>query len=187
MKDLMKEGLHDQAHGANMKDLMLEDRFDMIRQEDKGFIVAFTDKMSELGYGFDGKIGDGFCWGKYMVIYTKSGIRNKNVLARIYIREDGIVLRLYFNKVDAQREFIENAPSHIKDVFSGESGRCNHCRNEKDGACKFRKTYVIDGIFIEKCNGMTFEFREPDTGKLDDYMDLIRAFLVSGKKKVSGT
>jgi hypothetical protein len=174
------EEQHDKARGINMKDLMLEDRFGMIQQKDKDFIVAFNEEMSKLGNGFDGKIGDGFCWGKYMIIYAKIGIRNKNVLARIYIREDGIVLRLYFNRIDEHRGFIENAPFYIKDVFTGESGRCNHCHNEKDGTCKFRKTYVIDGIFIEKCNGMTFEFREPNIGKLIDYMELIREFLMGG-------
>ncbi len=165
-----------------MKDLMMEDRFGMIRQEDKDFIVAFTDEMSELGYDFGGKIGDGFCWGKYMIIYTKRRVKNNPVLARIYIREDRIVLRLYFNKIDEHRGYLEKSPGHIKDVFIGEYGRCNHCHNEKDGACKFRKTYVIDGVFIEKCNGMTFEFWDPNVVKLPDYMDLIREFLMGGKK-----
>lgn len=78
----------------------------MIQQADKEFIVAFTKEMSKLGYGFDGKIGDGFCWGKYMIIYAKTGVKNKDVLARIYIREDGIVLRLYFNRIDEHRDNI---------------------------------------------------------------------------------
>ena len=44
---------------------------------------------------FGGKIGSGYCWGKYMVIYRKSGVKSENVYARIYMRDADIVLRLF--------------------------------------------------------------------------------------------
>ena len=159
-----------------MNDILMEERFYFVSHHDKAFIQAFNDKMTQLGYDFGNKIGSGYCWGKYMLIYTKSGVKSKNVYARIYIRDSSIVLRLFFNAIDKHRVFIENAPAHIKEVFVGPYGNCKHCQNEKDGACRFRKTYTIDGRVIEKCNGNTFEFHDPDIHKLSDYIALFTEF-----------
>lgn len=166
-----------------MKTLLSTDKFDFISAEHKEFIVAFTEEIAKLGYGFGDEIGLGYCWGKYMIIYAKLGVKNKQVAARIYIRENAIVLRLYLNQIDKHRVYIENAPNFIKDVFTGEHGMCNHCHNEKEGLCKFRKTYTIDHIFIEKCNGITFEFWQPDLEKLPEYMGLLREFYLAKKKE----
>ena len=65
-----------------MDDILKEERFDFISNDDKAFILAFNDAMTKLGYDFGNKIGSGFCWGKYMVIYTRSGVKSKNVYAR---------------------------------------------------------------------------------------------------------
>ena len=105
-----------------MHDLLQEGRFDFIANHDKGFILAFNDAMTNLGYDFDGRIGSGFCWGKYMIIYTKSGVKSKKVFARIYIRDESIVLRLFFSAVDKHREYIEIAPAHIKEVVTVQHG-----------------------------------------------------------------
>lgn len=40
----------------------------------------------------------------------------------------------------------------LVDVFIGPHGQCSHCHNEKEGQCRFRKSYTIGGTFIEKCN-----------------------------------
>ena len=83
--------------------------------------------MNIIDYDFGGSIGDGYCWGHYMVIYS----RNKKVIARIFIRDKGIkiwggkehkwnnciVLRLFFNNIDKHMKYIEAAPSHIKSPF----------------------------------------------------------------------
>jgi hypothetical protein len=159
-----------------MNDILKEDRFNFIGSREKGFIVAFNDEMSRLGYGFGDKIGSGYCWGRYMIIYTKSGGKSKKVFARIYIREDGIVLRLFFSEIDKHREYIERAPAHIKGVFVGEHGNCKHCHNDRDGVCRFRKTYTIDNRLIEKCNGITFEFPDPRVECMGDYMNLFTEF-----------
>ena len=111
-----------------------------------------------------------------MIIYSKSGIKSKKIIARIYIKDDCIILRLYLNKIDKHRNYIENTPEHIKSVFINDNGRCDHCHNENNGKCKFRKAYTLDGKFIEKCNGKTFEFHHPNIEKLEDYLELLSEF-----------
>jgi hypothetical protein len=159
-----------------MNNIVSDERFNFISKDDKAFILAFNDEMFQLGYDFGDKIGSGFCWGKYMIIYSKSGVKSKNVVARIYIRDTSIVLRLFFNKVDAHREYIEKAPAHIKDVFVGDYGNCKHCHNEKAGVCKFRKTYTLEDRVIDKCNGNTFEFPNPRVQEIHDYINLFTEF-----------
>ncbi len=159
-----------------MDTILKEARFDFISNNDKAFIMAFNGEMSQLGYDFGDTIGSGFCWGKYMIIYRKAGAKSKNVFAQIYIRETSIVLRLFFSSVDKHRAYIEDAPSHIKEVFTGDYGNCRHCHNDKNGVCKFRKKYTIDNRRIEKCNGNTFEFQNPGVNKIHDYLALFTEF-----------
>jgi hypothetical protein len=166
-----------------MKVFLNEERFDFISSDNKSFILAFDNEMNQLGYDFGGKIGSGYCWGKYMLIYRKSAVKSERVYARIYIRDESIVLRLFLNDIDKHRALIENAPPHIKDPFINDHGRCQHDKNEKDGSCRFRKSYTIDGQFIEKCNGITFEFHQPNLEKLPDYLALFTEFYP--KKKMS--
>lgn len=159
-----------------MNTILKEERFHIISEENKAFILAFNDEITKLGYDFGGNIGSGFCWGPYMIIYSKSAVKNKQVAARIYIRENSIVLRLFLNKIDKHREYIENSKDFIKSAFINDYGTCNHCRNEKEVLCKFRKSYTLDNRFIEKCNGLTFEFWEPNLDKLSDYISLLKEF-----------
>jgi hypothetical protein len=159
-----------------MLDLLKEKRFEFVSSLDKGFILAFNNEMTNLGYDFGNQINSGYCWGKYMIIYTRSGVKNKKVFARIYLREESIALRLFFSAIDKHREYIENSPAHIKEVFIGEHGNCQHCHNDKDGACRFRKTYTINDRLMEKCNGVTFEFHDPGIQQLPDYMALFTEF-----------
>lgn len=164
-----------------MKNILTEERFNILSEENKAFILAFDNEISKLGYDFGGNIGNGYCWGKYMIIYSKVGVKSKQVVARIYIRENSIVLRLFLSKIDKHREYIENAQEYIKDVFTGEHGKCNHCHNDKGGICKFRKTYTLENNYIEKCNGITFEFWEPNLEKLPGYMGLLKEFYLIKK------
>lgn len=164
-----------------MANFLKEQRFDFISASDKRFILAFDSEMTRRGYGFGGKIGSGYCWGKYMVIYTKSGVKSKKVFARIYIRDESIVLRFFFNDIDKHRSYIETSPAHIKEVFVGDHGNCKHCHNEKDGNCRFRKSYTIDERFIEKCNGNTFEFYDLSFQRMEDYMNLFSEFYPNRK------
>ncbi len=159
-----------------MNTILSEERFNFISASNKAFIIEFNNELSKHGYDFGGNIGNGFCWGRYMIIYSKAGVKSKKVIARIYIRDTSIVLRLYFNAIDKHKEYIENVKPYIKEVFTGEHGKCNYCHNDNNGVCKFRKTYSIDNKFIEKCNGITFEFAEPNLEKLPDYLNLIKEF-----------
>lgn len=168
-----------------MKNILAEERFNFISSEDKDFIIVFDNEISKLGYGFGDNIGSGYCWGKYMIIYSKLGVKNKQVAARIYIRENSIVLRLFLNKIDKHREYIENAKPFIRDVFTGEHGKCQRCHNDKGGTCKFRKTYTLNNNYIEKCNGITFEFWESNLEKLPDYMGLLKEFYPVRKMKTA--
>lgn len=167
-----------------MKAILEEERFNIVSVENKAFILAFDDEISKLGYGFRGNIGCGACWGKYMIIYSKIGVKSKQVAARIYIRENSIVLRLFLNGIDNHREYIENTKPFIKEVFTGEHGKCHHCHNDKGGICKFRKTYTLEDNYIEKCNGITFEFCEPNLERLPDYIGLLKEFYTV--RKING-
>ena len=169
-----------------MADFLDEARFDFIGAEDKVFIRAFDAEMNRLGYDFGATIGSGYCWGRYMLIYTRSGAKSKNVTARIYLADRGITLRLFLNGVDKHRAFIERAPAHIKEVFTGEYANCQRCHNDKNGICKFRKSYTVDGRLIDKCNGMTFEFHHPEARYLADYLALFTEFYPA-KKSVKMT
>jgi hypothetical protein len=156
--------------------MLSEEKFSFISENDKDFILAFDNEISKIGYDSGGNIGSGYCWGKYMIIYSKTGVKSKKIIARIYIREKNIVLRIFLNKIDDHQRFIESAPGYIKDVFTGMYGRCEHCKNQKGDNCKFRKTYTIDNQLIEMCNGIAFEFWEPTLKKLPDYMRLLSEF-----------
>ncbi len=164
-----------------MQNLLNEDRFAYLSSADKTFIVAFNDELARLGYDSGGKIGSGYCWGRHMIIYTKSRVKSKNVYARIYLRETNIVLRLFLSGIDKHHEFIEKASPRIKEVFTGEYANCRHDRDDGDGKCQFRKTYTIDGRLIEKCNGLTFEFPNPRLDELQQYIDLFTEFFPKKK------
>lgn len=165
-----------------MTDFLEHSDYDFISHEDKAFIYGYDDEMSRLGYDFGGKVGPGYCWGRYMLIYTKSGVKSKKVYARIYMREKGAVLRLFFNGIDKHREFVENTPATIKEVFIGPHGQCNHCEDKKDDQCIFRKSYTLDGRFIEKCSGVVFEFQQPRVEKIGDYIELFQEFYPPRRK-----
>lgn len=157
-----------------MDGILSGDEFSYLSAADKEFVRAFDRQMNEAGYDFGGQIGSGYCWGKHMLIYRRTGRRSQQVPARVYLRDkgNGLVLRMYFSNIDAHRAYIEAAPPFIKDAFTNEFGRCKHDHE----VCRFRKTYTIDGELIEKCNGLTFEFYDMDIAKIPDYMALLGEF-----------
>ncbi len=163
-----------------MGDRLLEERFSFISAIDQAFIRSFDEEMERLGYDYGGGIGDGYCWGKYMIIYSKKGAKTPKVVARIFIRESSIVLRLFFNQIDKHQAYIENAPEHIKAVFTGAHGACS-CNPKKEN-CRMRKTYVVDGVLYEKCSGVVFEFHNPTLEKTADYIALLREFYPTKKQ-----
>jgi hypothetical protein len=159
-----------------LKNLLTEEKVGFLSNPNKDFIKAFDEAMENLGFGSGEKISDGYCWGKYLISYSKTGTKTQRVVSRIYIRENSIVLRLFLNKIDDHRRFIEESPDFIREAFNGNYGRCKHCKNQKSGLCRFRKTYTLMDEVIERCNGFTFEFPEPTTEKLPEYMRLFSEF-----------
>jgi hypothetical protein len=166
-----------------ISDILSQDRFNPMSEADKQFIIDFDDAMKSIGYSFGGDITWGACWGKYQVIWSKVGVKTKQVTARVYIREDQIVLRLYFSKIDKHRSYIENAEDYIKQAFTKGYGDCGHCGNEKDGVCNYRKSYTIDDQLIDKCNGYVFEFYNPNHEKLSGYVNIMKEFYSKGVQK----
>lgn len=172
-----------ESERKTMERVLSEGRFDILSEADKAFIIDFDKKMETLGYDFGGGIGDGYCWGKYMIIYSKTGAKSKKIIARIYIREDGITLRLFLNSVDKHQRYLENASEPIREVFVGSHGNCS-CNPQKEN-CRMRKTYTIDGRKIEKCSGAVFEFPNPAIENCKDYIGLLEEFYPVKKAKVS--
>lgn len=177
----LKEALdeYNQPSGPkNVERFLAERRFDMMKEPDKAFIIAFDKEINKLGYDFGGVIGSGFAAGcELMIIYGKTGIKSRPCAARIYIKENDITLRLFLNKIDAHRQYIENAPAFIKDVFTSENESCTGC-SFKDGKCKYKytKTFTIDERLINKCDAKAFIFANPSVEKLPDYMGLLTEF-----------
>ena len=165
-------------------DLLTEPKLMYLSLQDLLFVDTFNGLMNQLGYDFGGTIGDGYCWGKHMLIYRKTGARSPRVYARVNLREVGSALRLYLNDLDNHRLFLEHSPDHIKSVFTGPHGDCQHCQNEKGGGCRFRKTYTLDGHEHEKCNGIVFEFQNPTVEKVMDFQQLFLEFYPDRRKVV---
>lgn len=165
---------------------LIEDKkYEFVGKEGKDFIADFDSEMIRLGYTSNSNIGNGFCWGKYMIIYTKSGLKSQKSYARIYIKENGSTcLRMYFSDVDKHKEALEAAPEFIQKAFTGEFGACNHCHNQKDnGICMHRKSYTIANVAYEKCDGFTFYFANPDTTQIPEYLKLFTVFYPARKHK----
>ena len=153
----------------------LEDpKFSFINSEDRAFMNAFDQAMDERGYGCADELGSGFCWGKYMAVYTPVGAKTKRVAARIYVREESIALRLFFSGIDRHRRDIEAAPESIRQLFMGPEGDCHHCEGRE--RCTFRKSYTLEGRLIEKCSGSVFTIERPQLSQLGDYLQLFDAF-----------
>jgi len=168
-----------------MESILKEPRFDFLSDKSRAFLLAFDHEMEALGYYFGQSIGNGYCWGRFMVIYRKRGAKSNQVYARVYLRDNDIVLRLFLNRIDKHRAYLEQAEPFILAPFTGERGNCAHCHNEKNSSCKFRKSYTLFDRNIDKCNGITFEFFEPDLMRLPGYLALFREFYPQ-KKQADG-
>ena len=181
VKEKEKASLQKKADSTvGIKDMLSEKRFDIISEGDKAFIIAFDKEIEKLGYDYGGDIGTGHGWGPYQIVYGKTGTKSRPVAVRIYVKKDGSILfRMFLNKIDNHREYIENAPAFIKDVFTSENKEsCVHCYIKDDGSCGYNsfKPYTIDGHKIVKCSGKAFVFRNTTMEKLSDYMALLGKF-----------
>ena len=175
-----------------IKELLMEKRFDFVSKKNKDFIIEFTDKIKPLNYYYDGSIGTGFERGNYQIIYTLNGIKNsRSVMSRIFIRDNcklnlwgkelefkkNNVLRLYFSNINKHIKYIENAPLMIKERFTNDSGMCKYCNEE----CYKRKIYTINGKEMVKCCDI-FEYIDPKLKDIDNYIGILTEFY--GKKRL---
>ena len=179
LRELVDE-IQSNYKAENLTQLLAERRLNIVSEADKAFILAFDQAMNALGYDCGNRIGSGVCWGMFMIVYGKTGTKSRPCAARIYIKDNGAIeLRLYLNKVDKHRDYIENTPAHIKDAFQFKGGDCKSCNT----MCAPGKTYTIDGQAMRKCNHSVFYFAEPSLEKLPDYMALLAKFYPVKKLK----
>jgi len=164
----LEEYTHQSWHNKNMEETLKERRFNIFSDDDKKFILALDKAINELGYDFGGSVDYGYTW----ISYGKSGTKSRPRIANISINEDGIVLRFYLSKVDKHREYIENAPPHIKEAFIFEGGDCTGCCSNFCSG----KIYNINGNSFHKCNHHVFFFKIPTLEKLADYKGLLFEF-----------
>lgn len=158
--------------------------YSYMSSDDKHLIVEFTAAMNTLGHQFDKKNGDGFCYGRHMMIIRKANVKSDKIYARLYFRTSGVVVRFFLNDVSKHSNYIEASPSYIQESFTGSYATCNHCRST---ICKFRKAYTIASIGYEKCNGLAFAYFAPTLDQLPSYMNLFLEFYPNKDKKVNIT
>ena len=161
--------------------LLEKAEFDYVNAADKAFIIAFDTEMKELGYTSGASIGPGYCWGKHMIIYTKAAVKSKKSYARIYIRDEDMVLRLYLSDIDKHRDDIEQAPAYIQEAFIGNFPSCDHCEGKTQ--CIHQKRYTICSHPYEICDGKAFWFVAPKEEQLPAYLQLFSAFYPQKKRR----
>ena len=179
LKDIIEE-CHNPTGNKSLKEILEEDRFKIIPMSDKTFIIAFDKELNEVGYDFGGTISGNR--DLMAIIYGKTNTKTRPCPVRIHIENNGnICLRLYLHKVDDHRKYIENAPAHIREVFTSETGKCCGC-NFKDGKCKYKctKTYTIGGSLFNKCY---FKLTNTATENIPDYIGLLSEFYPIKKAK----
>ena len=178
----LKELVHDMQSNyepKNLTELLAERRFYTVSEDDKAFIVAFDKAINELGYDCENTIGSGYIWSPLMIIYGKTGTKSRPCIARIYIQNDGISLRLYFTNINKHRAYIESLPEHIKSIFLGKNG----CPCRPDCPHKGQKVYTIDDKEYRKCCHADFRITKPNIDELSDYIGLLAEFYTVKKTK----
>ncbi len=144
---------------------------------DRRFVARFDEAMKAAGFPDGGRLGPGYCWGRHLVAYAKGRPGSERQVARVYLRDDGITLRLYLSDLDKHRAYLERASEAILAPFLAGFGDCVHCHNQRpDGTCKFRKSYTLFGYLTDKCNGLTFEYRTPAEADIPSYLALLAEF-----------
>ena len=179
----LDEALEEYLNPSGQKDMesfLAERRFNLISAPEKEFIIAFDKAIKIFGYDFGDAIISGNVWSPMVIIYGKTDTKSRPCAARIYIKETGILFRMFLRKVDAHRKYIENAPSHIKESFMKKTRLCTFCWDK----CPSRPAaYTIDGNKIQQCQHGAFYFDNPSVEKLPDYVNLFAEFYPVKKVK----
>jgi len=179
LKEIIAE-CHSPVRSKSLEEILAENRFKIISMSDKAFIIAFDKAMNEMGYDF----GRAIIGNKDLmaIVYGKTDTKTRPRPACIHIYDDGnIYLKLYLHKVDDHRQYIENAPTHIREIFTNDVGECNAC-NFRDGKCKYNctKTYTIGGRLFNKCY---FDLTDITIENIPDYVAILSEFYPARKPK----
>jgi hypothetical protein len=164
-----------------MRNLLSDEIYNFVSQQDKEFIIAFNDAMIEAGYENNG-IQPYVVFGKYKIEYYKPGNKTNKYIARFYFRDDEIVLRLYFSNIDKHRDYVEKSSDFIKKPFVDESHQCKHCKGMiTNGKCRYRKTYTLDGVPYVKCAEQSFMYYNMEPKNASSYAELLTVFYPAKK------
>lgn len=170
----------DTAQYKNLEQRLAEERYSFISEQDKAFIVAFDKQFEALGYDCGGTIGGDGNMEKFTIKYGKTSVKSRPCPARIHITRNGeVMLRMYFMNINKHKQYIENAPSHIKEAFTIDWGDCKSCMPH----CKSMKIYTIGEQLYNKCCHSTAFFNNPSVERLEDYMALYSEFNPRNKPK----
>ena len=99
-----------------MPDFLQNNRFGFISAGDKEFISRLRRRDEQARIRFWRQDWQRLLLGKIHDDLYKNGGKSKQVYARIYIRDDGIALRLFLNDIDKHRGYIEKS-QHISKRF----------------------------------------------------------------------
>ncbi len=168
-----------------LEKLLSDEKYTFVSPTDQAFIVAFNNAMIHAGYENNG-IQPYVVFGKYKIEYYKPGNKTKKYVARIYFREGGIVLRLYFSDIDKHRSYLEQAPDFIQKPFVDGSHRCKApgCKGliNQNGNCRYRKAYTLNGVAYQKCAEESFCFYQLDAKNAAGYAALLAEFYPNKKR-----
>ena len=170
-----------------MKNLLGNDKYSYVNEEDKAFIIALDDAVVGLGYAHNGiedhAENDGF-----EIRYYRTGLKTRKYCVKSYFRGGVFTFRMLFTNIDRHREYIENAPDFIKQPFVNAKSVCKRgtfsgCIGQRSDKCSYKKTYTIDSILHEKCSYGTFVFDNPCIENIPRYMELLTTFF-PGQKRI---
>jgi hypothetical protein len=162
-----------------------DEQYSFIGSKDKNFIIAFNDAMTVAGFENNG-IQPYVVFGKYKIEYYRPGNKTHKYVARIYLRDNEIVLRMYFSNIDKRRDSIEDSPEYIKKPFVDDSHKCKiNCKGMRmnDGKCRYQKKYTIDNMIYLKCSGESFMYYNMDGENASEYVELLATFYPKKKRR----
>ena len=142
------------------------------------FIAAFDEAMNAAGYARLEKPHDNAYWNSF-IAYVKPGAKTPKIIARIYLRDDGIVLRVYASNIDKRRAYLEGAPAFIQQPFVNDDNNCKPgCKGMRmaNGKCRYQKTYTLNGAAHVKCGDACFCYSNLDAKDAQEYVNLVAAF-----------
>lgn len=169
-----------------MKTLLADANHSYVSAQERTWLLEFYNQMEQLGFEKI-LIGDFDRWGNDTVAFIKPNVKAKTYVVKIAFDGNSVCFRLYCRNVQKHQLFIESAPKHIVEIFTGDIGNCGHCpvggSVKPDGSCSHRKTYTIHGNQYAKCDGKVFYVPDFSRYPMEDMVALIREIYPMKKYK----